>query len=275
MSITLNADIRNNLFSLQQTSKDIGDVQTRIATGKKVNSPVDDPIAFFKAKGLSDKASDFLSLKDGLFNAISTVDLTLKSLDTIEDILKQMKGVAESAKGSAVVADRTAAEAQYDSLRTQLTQVATDASFDGVNLLKATPDTLSVTINTSGTTYSVAGSAADATGLAVTAGNDWDNATIATGTTNIAGDITKIETALTSVRSKASTFGSNLAFLKARTDFTEALISEYTKGAEKLTNADLNEESANLLALQTRQALAQQSLSFSIQAEQSILGLFR
>ena len=69
--------------------------------------------------------------------------------------------------------------------------------------------------------------------------------------------------------------GANVAILNTRLDFTAAYVNTLTAGAGKLTLADLNEEGANLLALQTRQQLGIQSLAFAGQSEQSILGLFR
>ena len=69
--------------------------------------------------------------------------------------------------------------------------------------------------------------------------------------------------------------GANVAVLNTRLDFTTDYVNTMTAGAGKLTLADLNEEGANLLALQTRQQLGIQSLAFAGQSEQSILGLFR
>ncbi|MCR4376850.1 MAG: flagellin, partial [Rhodospirillales bacterium] len=63
--------------------------------------------------------------------------------------------------------------------------------------------------------------------------------------------------------------------LQTRLDFTTSYVNTLEDGGSKLTLADINEEGANLLALQTRQQLGIQSLSFAGQAEQSVLGLFR
>ena len=87
--------------------------------------------------------------------------------------------------------------------------------------------------------------------------------------------ITNLDSALTTIRSRAQTLGANVAILNTRLDFTKDYVTTLTKGAGKLTLADLNEEGANLLALQTRQQLGIQSLAFAGQSEQAILGLFR
>ena len=87
--------------------------------------------------------------------------------------------------------------------------------------------------------------------------------------------VTDLESALSTLRTKAQTLGSNVALLQTRLEFTANYVNTLQTGADKLTLADLNEEGANLLALQTRQQLGIQALSFAGQAEQSILLLFR
>jgi flagellin len=80
---------------------------------------------------------------------------------------------------------------------------------------------------------------------------------------------------LTTLRSNAQTLGSNVALLQTRLEFTEAYVNNLEGGAAKLTLANINEEGANLLAVQTRQQLGISALAFAGQAEQSILSLFR
>ena len=92
--------------------------------------------------------------------------------------------------------------------------------------------------------------------------------------TAVETSITEIEGAIASLRSMSSTFGNNYSIVQSREEFTENLINVLTEGADKLTLADMNEESANMLALQTRQQLAINSLSLASQASQSVLKLF-
>ncbi|QFT31261.1 Flagellin [Labrenzia sp. THAF82] len=100
-------------------------------------------------------------------------------------------------------------------------------------------------------------------------------------TTNGFSSDSKIESTLDSLtsaqntlRSQASTFGTNLSIVENRQDFTKSLINTLEEGAGKLTLADTNEEGANLLALQTQQTLASTSLSLAAQADQNVLRLF-
>ena len=87
--------------------------------------------------------------------------------------------------------------------------------------------------------------------------------------------LTEIDAALSTLRGRAQTIGSNVALLQARLDFTDRYVNDHEEGAGKLTLADINEEGANLVALQTRQQLGIGALSFAGQAEQSILRLFQ
>lgn len=84
-----------------------------------------------------------------------------------------------------------------------------------------------------------------------------------------------IDEGLSIVRSLSARFGSDLSLLQTRAQFTENYTNTLNEGSDKLTLADLNEEGANLLALQTRKSLGVQALSFLGQASQNILNLFR
>ena len=92
--------------------------------------------------------------------------------------------------------------------------------------------------------------------------------------TAITASIRGLDSALVTVRQAAQEFGTNSAMLKIRIDFTQNLINTLRGGAAQLVNADLHEESANLLSLQTRQELGTISLSIAQRSEQSILRLF-
>ena len=94
-----------------------------------------------------------------------------------------------------------------------------------------------------------------------------DNAAIEVALTNVG-------TALSTLRSNAATLGSNSTILSTRLDFTKNLVNTLEGGEGKLTLADLNAESANLLALQTRQQLGINSLALAAQSERSVLALF-
>ncbi|SUB01724.1 Flagellin A [Pannonibacter phragmitetus] len=86
--------------------------------------------------------------------------------------------------------------------------------------------------------------------------------------------MSKLKKAQDTLRSQASTFGTNLSIVQNRQDFTNAMVNTLQEGAGKLTLADTNKEGANLLALQTQQSLASTALSLAAQADQNVLRLF-
>jgi flagellin len=87
--------------------------------------------------------------------------------------------------------------------------------------------------------------------------------------------LAKLSSALTELRSQASSFGSNLSSVENRQSFTKNMINTLETGAANLTLADTNEEAANLLALQTRQQLSSSALSMASQQDQAVLQLLR
>jgi flagellin len=293
--VTLSNSTRTNLLSLQRTSGLIGRTQERLASGQKVNSAIDDALAFFKARNLNARAGDLAAIKDNIAGGISVIRAAIQGLETIEATLKQAKALAQSAVASPESGTRAKLASQFNELRSQVDNIAEDAAFNGINLLKNTTngfvagaDQLTVKFNERTTTGAV-------NQLVVSGLNTTDFAAItarsavATGTagdttvwgqtgtaaiTAINSAIRAIDSALVSVRQVAQTFGTNSSLLEIRRQFTENLINTLKGGASELVNADLNEESANLLSLQTRQQLGTISLSIAQQSEQSVLRLF-
>lgn len=268
--INLSGATRTNLLALQRTTDLIARTQERLSTGLKVNSAVDDAIAFFQARTLSDRAGDLAVLKDDIDQGISSVETAVSSIEAISDIVEQMKGIALASKSDTDATNRSKSAVQFNDLRSQLDNLANDSSYKGTNLVKGSPANLKVTFSEDGSsTLTVSGVASDSSGLSInTAAGNW------AADANIDAAINDLDSALTTLRSTASTLGSNASVLTLRLDFTENLINSLEEGAAKLVNADLNEESANLLTLQTRQQLGTIGLSIAQQSEQSILRLF-
>lgn len=282
-NITLTGATRTNLLSLQRTTDLIGRTQERLSTGKKVNSAIDDALAFFTSRNLNNRASDLLTLKDGISEAINQVETSTKALESVEDILKQMKAVAASAKSTDAsdTLTRQKLAQQFNDLRNQIDYMTQDASYNGVNLIKSGADTLTVKFSevSSDRALTITGVRSDASGLSVksagtaaSGGTSWVDS--ANFSANIDTQISSIDSALSTVRTTAQTFGANASMLQIRSDFTDNLVTTLKTGAAELVNADLNEESANMLALQTRQQLGTISLSIAQQSEQAVLRLF-
>lgn len=380
MSAILNAQ--------QNLAEQIAKSQNILATGKKVNSAVDNPTAYFTAQGLTNAASDLSNLKDGISNAIQTLNAASQGITGLTALVQQAQSLAGQAKAAAtgglqtlssslsltgdtgatvvqgnvgniatgnsftiqvdgntaktitigatttisqlaaaiqgadsnitasynsstnaidlVVAPghtlkmtdtggtaitqlfgagvngtgqafgSSSSGANVASLQTsfvtvmqQIDKMINDTGYNGVNLLNG--NNLSVNFNSTGTSQlNISGVTYNSTGLGFTAAGsvDW------TQTGNIDNSISQANTAITTLRNQAATFGTNTGVVQARSDFTTNMINTLNTGAGQLTNADMNSESATLLSLQTQQQLGISALSMANQSQQSILKLF-
>jgi flagellin len=161
--------------------------------------------------------------------------------------------------------------AQYNNIITQITTTAQDASFNGINLLNG--DDLKLTFNETGkSTLNIKGVTFNAAGLglaSLTSGTDFLDNAAAKAT------IAKISNASDTLRTQASTLGSNLSVVQIRQDFNKNLINVLQTGSANLTLADTNEEAANSQALSTRQSIAVSALALANQSQQSVLKLLQ
>jgi flagellin-like hook-associated protein FlgL len=269
--IVLSAGVRANLLQLQKTSEIITSTQSKLATGKRVNSALDNPINYFTAAGLQNRAGDLGNLLDSMSTGINTIQAANNGITAITKLVQSGQALASQAMQTSDTTIRASLATQFDAIRTQITQLAGDAGFNGINLLDSgNSSNLTVTLNEHGTS-SVTITAVDfsATGLAVNAAaNSW------AGTADIGAANTDLTAALSTLRSQSQAFGSNLSTVQIRQDFTKSMINTLQTGADALTLADSNEEGANLLALQTRQQLSTTALSLASQASQAVLRLF-
>ena len=266
MAIALTSGMRNNLISLQNVDKLMTTTQTRLATGKKVNTALDDPVNFFKSKDHYNRASDLAAKKDGMSEAIKTIEAANTGIEKIEALLNQMKSLASAAKTSENDVDLAA---QYDAIRAQITDMADDSNYGGTNLLLG--ESLSVEFNEDGSsTLSVSGTTVDASEIA---GEVVGAATFTTNS-DIEDNIAEIDDAISALRTEAQKLSSNLSTIQIRSEFTSEMVNTLNTGGDNLTLADMNEEGANMLMLQTRQNLGTTSLSLASQAAQAVLRLF-
>jgi len=392
MNITLAENVSANLRAIRDTSAELALTQSRLATGRAVNSALDNPGAFFTAQSMTNRASALSMLMDdvgkglnsikaadegiksisklidsakasvarasasssavqnrsklvssaittmaaddltnaaGTANALDGKSLTVKNLESGESVnitfgadpgevntLDDLNGKLDeigmqasladgkltltttsgndggtfSAVGSAAVTlfgasdattevkgsnvvyggegrtARLAAFNEFSKLLSQIDEVARDSGVNGLNLLAG--DTLTVKFSEDGTSsFHVEGVAMDAEFLGL------QGITEADFMSKSALDaVTKtLDAAASSLQSQASSFGTSLSIVQTRRNFTNAMVDILKEGAANLVNADLNEEAAYALALETRLTLSQTALSMSTRTEQSVL----
>jgi flagellin-like hook-associated protein FlgL len=372
--VILSKAVRSNLSALQNTANLIAQTQTRLATGKRVNTALDNPLNFFTSQSLGARANDLSSLLDSVSNAIQTLQAADNGISSLTKLVQSAQAIAQQAQqtagttaeytgtvsgltlassftvtatktitvndgtttatitsaGSVTVqqiidgvnntaslkikamltgdgriklqatdtntivlggdssvaekaqfglvdgttaagtlnATRTSLASQFDDLRTQISQLAGDSGYNGVNLLSG--DSLKVVFNELNTSsLSILGVTFDSAGLGIAAAtNDFQT------DKDLTDALDDLTAALTTLRSQASSFGSSLSVVQTRQDFTKSMINTLQSGADNLVLADSNEEGANLLALQTRQQLSTTALSLAAQADQNVLRLF-
>ncbi len=175
-----------------------------------------------------------------------------------------------AAAGSAS-STRTALAAQFDSLRTQIDQLAADSGYNGVSLLNN--QSLAIFTNVTSTAKVIlTGNTDTSAGLGLTS-----TFTVNTFQDNfdVNSAVSTVKTALTTLQNQASTYASQVSVIQARQDFTSRQVNTLSSGINDLTLADSNQVGAQLLALQTRQTLSSTALSLATQSDQNVLRLFR
>jgi len=265
-----------------------------LATGHSITITVGDVtenVTIGAASGQVATVTDLINWVGATFDGDEPLAATLTAEGQLQFTAANGRDIAVSADngGTAVSLDgllgsritatdgvnRDKYERDFNNLREQIDQLAGDASYKGVNLLKGS-DLLSVFFNTEQT------SQLDIQGVSLTPDGALNIAEVAneSGDHGFAADaaiksfVENLNAATNVLRQQASTFGANLGVVQIRQDFTKSLINTLESGASSLVVADTNEEGAKMLALQTRQQLGTTALSLANQAEQGVLSLF-
>jgi flagellin-like hook-associated protein FlgL len=278
--ISLTGAMRANLLSLQNTVNLLNRTQDRLSTGKKVNSALDNPTNFFAAKTHTNRANDIAGRKDSMNEAIQTVKAATSGIEAITTLIESAKGIAQAALATSDTTQRAQYVTQYNAVIGQITSMASDSGYRGTNLLVG--NSLAVKFNEDGnSSLSINGFTATATGLTIgTVGtgtaegvsHTWSDTT--NGVAAINSSLTQMSDALSTLRVQQSALSSSLSIVQTRAEWADQMIATLRAGAGSLTDADMNEEGANMLMLQTRQSLGTTALSLSAQNAQSVLRLF-
>jgi flagellin-like hook-associated protein FlgL len=100
-TVSLSAGVRSALTSLSQTTAASQQGQYRLATGKKVNSAVDNPVNYFTAAGLNDRAGQMTNLLDGISNGIQTIQAASQGLDSAVKLVESLQSTVKQAQADA------------------------------------------------------------------------------------------------------------------------------------------------------------------------------
>jgi flagellin len=272
-SINTNASAITALSNLMSTQMDLSATQNVISTGKKINTAKDNGAVWSIAQTMTGKVTALDAVKDSLNRAQSTIDVAMSAGQQVSDLLTQMKAKALAASDTSLdTTSRTALNEDFKSLRDQITNVVTNADFNGINMVKSSGTTIYALANDSGTSkLTVAAQDLSLGGGNVTLAATASFSSAATASAYIATintDLTNVNTALTKLGTGSNALASHLKFVGS-------LQTSLTTGISNLVDADMAAESAKLQALQTKQQLGIQALSIANSSTSIMLSLFR
>ena len=276
-SILTNTSAMVALQNLKAINMDLSKTQNEISTGKSISSASDNASMWAISKVMEADVTGFSAISKSLALGESTVAVAAAGADKIVEILKEMKEKIVTATGANV--DHSKLSTDVTALSNQITSIIGAAQFNGMNLLS---DAGSGT----GTSLKVL-SSLDRTSSAVTATNitvksvEFTTDLAAAGTLSVANvsdantALATIETLITAAIKGAADLGSSKGHIEDQQKFVSKLVDAMKSGIGALVDANMEEASARLQALQVQQQLGTQSLSIANKAPQMILQLFK
>jgi flagellin len=274
-SVNTNVGAMVALQNLNATNSDLMTTQSRINTGKKINSAKDNGAVWAIAQNQRATSNSLNSVVQSLQRGQSTVDVALSAGESVSDLLVQMKEKALAAADVTLTTTaRSSLNDEFKSLRDQIGKVVTNAEFNGGNMIKASGTQIQALANADATSVISVQAQNLALGGTVLTSSIGTGATINTVTAATAM-IGYINTAIDAVSTSLSKLGTGSKALGSHLTFIQKLQDTIDAGVGNLVDADLAKESAKLQALQTKQQLGVQALSIANQSSSILLGLFR
>lgn len=268
MSINTNAAAFTALYGLNKTTAELEVAQNRVNTGLKIATAKDNAAYFAIAQKMRGDIGALASATNSMNRVLSTVDVALAAADSIHDLLVDLKGIAvDLADSSLSTSARTALQADYNSIVTQITDMADAAEFNGANLLNSTGAVSAIISADATRSFAVNGIA-----VATTIGTISTAPTSASAATS---RVAQVEAVMDNFASQQAVFASSGRRLEAHLAFAQRLSDAIEVGIGNLVDADIARESAKLQSLQIKQQLGLQALAIANQAPQAILALFR
>ncbi|WEJ34823.1 flagellin [Devosia sp. SD17-2] len=263
-AVNLSSSARSGLSVLRSVADQMEVTQKRLATGKAVNSAVDNASRFFSASKMDARAASIDNLMEGVTVAQTTLKAAGEGIKGIQGVIKQARALTGQALASDTATRKVLAE-QFNTLAAEVTKLVADSKVNGSNLLAG--NSISVVLNEDGT------SKVDIAGFSITTFDDAENnwATV----DDITASVDALTTLSTDLETDAAKFGSSQSLIDVRKDFNAALSNLLKSGSNDLTAADMDQEAANLMALQTRQQMAATALSIMQSSESTALRLLR
>ena len=274
-SINTNAGAFIALQNLNATNTALGKTQNAINTGLKVSSAKDNAAVFAIAQNLRSNVSGLNAVKQSLDRALGAVDVAMAAGQAVSDLLVEMKEKAVAAADAGQdSASRKALNDDFVQLRDQIKTIVDNATFNGINAVKAGGQNIVGITDDQGTSAGALTITAQNLSLGGTNVTIAANATISTAA-GARTAVNAIETSIKNVNAALSKLGSGAKRLEMQKVFVNKLSDTIETGIGNLVDADLAKESAKLQALQVKQQLGLQALSIANQQPSTVVALFR
>ena len=273
-SVLTNSSAAIALQNLTTTNNRLGDVQSRISTGLKVQGAKDNAAIWAIAQKQRADVGALSSVKSSLDRATSIADVAMAAGESVSDLLNQLKEKVVAAKDSSLgTQSRTLLDGDFKALLKAISSAVENATFDGGNILNGSlPTGLQFLANASATsTVTLSGKDLTLGGTILTL----DLSETLTTTAGATSALAKLDASITNVNAALGAIGAQAKQIDAHNIIVSKLTDTLTSGIGNLVDADLAKESARLQALQVQQQLGAQSLSIANQSPQIILSLFQ
>jgi len=274
LSVNTNAGALIALQNLNTTESQLQVAQNQVSTGLAVSDAQDNGAIFAIAQNQRSQSTALTAVTQSLQRVQSTVNVAASSGTTVSDLLNQMKSAALAASDTSTnTASRQALNATFTSLVSQIQSVVSNSSFNGINLINGSTNSLAALASTDGTSkLTVASQSLAFGGVNITFAA---TTTISASASSAATVLAEVNTSITNVNNALAKLGASANALQTQITFTGNLQDTIDTGVGNLVNANLAKESATLTALQTKQSLGIQALSIANSSSQSLLSLFR
>jgi flagellin len=292
-SILTNNSAMAALQTLRSVNNDLSDTQNAVSSGLRVEKASDNAAYWSIATTMKSDNGALSAVSDALGMGAAKVDTAYTAVESSIDVVSEIKAKLVAATEDGVDKDKINDEIKQ--LQQQLISVSSSASFNGENWVSGSVGTTQSVVSSfirtaGGVSVSTSGYTSTASDFLFTddsigildmggavSGDSISAFTISSASTkgDIDNLITDTETALKSMTSLGSKLGSLQKGIELQTDFVSKLSDSIESGVGRLVDADMEEESSKLSALQTQQQLAVQSLSIANSSSQNILTLFR
>ncbi|MCP3371987.1 flagellin [Bradyrhizobium cajani] len=299
-SLLTNSTAMTALQTLRSVSSQLSTTQNRISTGQRVSTASDNAAYWSIATSMRADNAALSAVSDSLGLSAATVDTEYTALTTVVGDsgsgLTKLQSLLVQAKTAGI--DRTKIQADITQIQQQMKATAGAATFNGVNWLSttaATPATVNLVssfsrVGGTPTTGSISLTVANYSLYTATQGGILDKVSGAASVdtisisaltdsaadqTTLDGYISQVTAAINSVAAAAADLGAVKNRISTNTDFVKSLMDSVDRGIGQLVDADMNQESTRLAALQVQQQLGVQALSIANNSSQSILSLFR